>query len=165
MQINKASIAVRCPRNTPNRVSIAMAVLSAVSTAGVLVGFFPLAYAYYMLLRVVLCLTAVYGIALALGCGKGAWLWVFGLLAVLYNPVLPVHLGWKPAWVVLNGATVVLFWLGVYLVRHEHADTLSRPDGIYAAPVSDDIEGVGRQLRARADENKEVRSQEGSGDT
>ena len=165
MQNNKASITVRCSRNTPNSVSMAMAMLSIVSTIAVVVGLFTLAYAYYMLLRVVLCLTAVYGIALALRCGKGAWLWAFGPLAVLYNPVLPVHLGWKPAWVALNGATVVLFWLGVYLLRHERIDTSLRPDGVSAMPVSDSIEGARPSPGDRAAENEEGLSQEGPGGT
>ena len=37
--------------------------------------------------------------------------WALGGLAVLYNPLLPIRLGEKGIWEVLNVATVVLFWV------------------------------------------------------
>jgi hypothetical protein len=59
----------------------------------VIVGFFPMPYVYNTLSRVVLCLTAAFGFARAVEREKHAWLWVFGAVAVLHNPVLPVRLG------------------------------------------------------------------------
>jgi hypothetical protein len=95
------------------RYSITFLALATASTAAVIVGLFPMPYDYYMLSRVVICLTAALGFARAVEREKHAWLWVFGAVAVLYNPVLPVRLGVKAVWVVLNLATLVLFWVGV----------------------------------------------------
>lgn len=37
--------------------------------------------------------------------------WVLGGLAVLYNPIVSVHLGDKELWSILNIATVIYFWV------------------------------------------------------
>lgn len=37
--------------------------------------------------------------------------WVLGGFAVLYNPVLPIQIGDKGIWEVLNVATVISFWV------------------------------------------------------
>ncbi len=83
----------------------------AIATVGVLVGLADLPYGYYMLLRLGLC-----GGSLFLLLGANLVLqdwhrWALGSFAVLYNPVLPVRLGEKVIWVILNIATVVLFWV------------------------------------------------------
>jgi len=80
------------------------------ATIAVVVGFADLPYGYYMLLRLLLC-----GVSLFLAFGAKLVLedwqrWVLGGFAVLYNPVLPIQIGDKGIWEVLNVATVVLFW-------------------------------------------------------
>lgn len=68
-------------------------------------------YGYYMLLRVFLCVVCVYyllQIRLALSSGHRVAL---GGLAVLYNPVLPVHLASKPLWSLVNLGTVAYLWV------------------------------------------------------
>lgn len=81
-----------------------------IATVAVVVGFANLPYGYYMLLRLFLC-----GVSLFLLFGTRLVLedwhrWVLGGLAVLYNPVLPIRIGDKGLWVILNVATVVFFW-------------------------------------------------------
>ena len=51
------------------------------------------AYGYYMLLRTAICLTAAYGFSKALDLRRSFWLWVYGSVAVLSNPILPVRAG------------------------------------------------------------------------
>jgi hypothetical protein len=83
----------------------------AIATVAVVIGFADLPYGYYMLLRLALC-----GISLFLLFGANLVLtnwhcWTLGASAVLYNPLLPIRLGEKSIWVLLNVATVVLFWM------------------------------------------------------
>ena len=83
---------------------------SLVATAAVLLGFGDLPYAYYTLLRLFLS-----GVSLFLMFGAQLLLadwqrWVLGGFAVLYNPLLPVQLGEKELWAVLNILTVIVFW-------------------------------------------------------
>lgn len=84
--------------------------VSLVAAVAVVVGFASLPYGYYMLLRLLLC-----GVSLFLLFGTRLVLadwhrWVLGGLAVLYNPVLPIRIGDKAIWEVLNVATAILFW-------------------------------------------------------
>lgn len=84
---------------------------SLMATVAVLIGLGELPYGYYMLLRLFLC-----GVSLFLMFGSRLVLedwhrWVLGGFAVLYNPVLPIRIGEKGIWIVLNIATVLMFWL------------------------------------------------------
>ncbi|MHB1341345.1 MAG: DUF6804 family protein [Coriobacteriia bacterium] len=77
----------------------------------VFVGLGDMPYGYYMLLRFVTC-----GVSLYLLFGASLQLepwhrWVLGALAVLYNPIVPVHLMEKSIWIVVNIVTVVMFWI------------------------------------------------------
>jgi hypothetical protein len=84
---------------------------SLIATVAVVVGFADLPYGYYMLLRLFLCgvsLFFLFGTRLAL---EDWHRWILGGFAVLYNPVLPIRIGEKGIWEVVNVATVILFWL------------------------------------------------------
>ncbi|WP_456387770.1 DUF6804 family protein [Profundibacter sp.] len=85
---------------------------------GILIGVFGnafLPYEYYMALRSLICaVSAYYFFRTKNGEGKiniPAYL-TFGLLgcAVLYNPVLPVHLGSQFLWLIANIATLGLLY-------------------------------------------------------
>jgi hypothetical protein len=99
---------------------------SAIATAAVVLGLGDWPYGYYLLLRLFLC-----GLSLFLLAGANLLLadwqrWALGGFAVLYNPVLPIRLGEKDIWVVLNIATVVLFWVVSVRRRQEgslHSDS------------------------------------------
>lgn len=87
-----------------------MRALVIVSTLAVLLALFDMPWAYYRLLRVVLCLTAVVGFVAARRSGLETWMWFHGVMAVLYNPILPVELGAKALWTVLNLVTIAGDW-------------------------------------------------------
>ena len=87
-------------------------ILSAVSTLFVLCGLAKMPYGYYMLLRTAVCLTAAYGFSKALDFESRLWLWVYGSIAVLSNPIFPVRLGNKGIWEIINIVTIVFFWIG-----------------------------------------------------
>jgi len=91
-----------------------MAIAVVASTIFVVMGLFNLPYSFFMLLRIVLCIAAVIGVKRASEARQNNWVWVYAILAVLYNPVLPVHLGDKDVWVGVNVVTVVIFWVGLF---------------------------------------------------
>ncbi len=92
----------------------ALALVPAVLLA---VGVLPLPYGYYTLLRLVVCLTCAF---LAFQEWKTdetikPWVVVLGLVAILFNPVIPVHLT-KGIWAVLDlasAAVLVVYWRGI----------------------------------------------------
>ena len=90
-----------------------MRTLVILSTISVVLGILPLPYGFYMLLRTIICLTAVIGFIKSREKQEVNWVWIYGVLAVLYNPILPVHLLLKPLWIVINLVTIVLLWKGL----------------------------------------------------
>lgn len=84
--------------------------LLCICTLATIVGFFKLPYGYYMVLRAVMCIAGAYGFSLSLQRHSDKWMWVYGVVTVLYNPVFPVHLGSKELWIFLNLATLGMFW-------------------------------------------------------
>ena len=84
--------------------------IATITSGAVLIGFGDLPYGYYTLLRLIIC-----GFSLFLLLGEGpiriSWQrWLTGACAVLYNPIVPLHIGDKGVWIVLNVLTVAWFW-------------------------------------------------------
>jgi hypothetical protein len=76
----------------------------------------PLAYGYYQLLRWVTCGVAVFIAVMAYRWGKVWATWLFGLVAVLFNPLWPIHLT-KEIWTPIDLACAVLFITNVFVLR------------------------------------------------
>lgn len=56
-------------------------------------------YGYYQLLRLVVCGISVYVAFIAYNWHKIWATWLFGFIAVLFNPLIPIHLSrelWQP---------------------------------------------------------------------
>jgi hypothetical protein len=81
-----------------------------IAAIAVAIGLLPLPYGYYMLLRVFLCVLSVYFLSSVRGVRDGEK-WVLVGLAVLHNPIVPVELGSKPLWSLINVGTVGWFWM------------------------------------------------------
>jgi len=56
------------------------------------IGLLPMPYGYYTLSRFVVCVCAVYFTLNFFRNKKINLVWLFGAIAVLYNPVIPIHL-------------------------------------------------------------------------
>jgi hypothetical protein len=93
---------VNMPRRSPGVVTIA--------AIAVAIGLLPLPYGYYMLLRLFLCGVCLYYVTSVVRV-RDAEKWVLAGLAVLYNPIVPVELGSKPLWSIVNIGTVVWFYV------------------------------------------------------
>ena len=84
--------------------------LITVASIAVAVGLLPMPYGYYVLLRLFLCGVSLYYMTRPSGV-RDAEKWVLAGLAVLYNPLVPVELGSKPLWSIINVSTVAWFWV------------------------------------------------------
>ena len=71
-------------------------------------GILPLPIGYYTLLRIVVCVCAAY-VAWRYFEENDNLAWVFGFVAVLYNPLLPVYLNSKLLWTIINVPTIGIF--------------------------------------------------------
>ncbi len=80
-------------------------------TAGLLlVGALPMPYGYYMLLRI--AATLVFAWAAFIAHEKSyEWLpWVYAILAILFNPIMPVYFQ-KELWVIIDILAAALLFL------------------------------------------------------
>jgi uncharacterized membrane protein (DUF441 family) len=86
------------------------------AAAMLVVALAKLPYGYYTALRWVTCAVAVYVTFLGVA-GEQIWAaWPFALIALLFNPVLPVHLTrgiWRP----LDIAAAALFVASAFVIR------------------------------------------------
>jgi hypothetical protein len=86
-----------------------------------IVGIAPMPYAYYVLLRLGVCMlfcVLIWSQHEAHGAFQGVtWMWLG--FAVLYNPILPIHLGSKPVWVVVNLITISALAHGTKMIEGE----------------------------------------------
>ncbi len=73
------------------------------------------AYGYYVVLRWVVCGAGIATAILASGLKKTGWLWIFVSVAVLFNPILPVHLN-RDTWTLLDVAAAILILASVVAV-------------------------------------------------
>jgi hypothetical protein len=65
-------------------------------------------YGYYMLLRWVVCWVSSYSAARAYQAKRTGWVWMFLAIAIVFNPLLPVHLE-RNAWGLLDVAVAAVF--------------------------------------------------------
>jgi hypothetical protein len=73
-------------------------------------------YSFYMLLRWISCPVFAYSAFVAYEKNRSLWIWIFGVLALVYNPIFRTHLD-RSTWIGVNWFTVgaitvaaVVFW-------------------------------------------------------
>ena len=74
------------------------------------IGILPMPIGYYTLSRLVVCAAALYFAHNFYKKKDNTNLWIFGFIAVLYNPIIPVYLYEKAIWTVVNLITIFLFY-------------------------------------------------------
>ena len=80
-----------------------------IPTAVLFVGVLPLPIGYYTLLRLVVTAAAAYIAYDTFQNDKqSGWIWVFGFVAILFNPLIPIYLD-KEIWMVIDFVVAILF--------------------------------------------------------
>lgn len=73
-------------------------------------------YGYYTLLRCVVCGVTAYGVYYALEFQKNGWAWTFVIIAVLFNPLIPLHLR-RGTWQFIDLGVAILLLISIFLLR------------------------------------------------
>jgi len=74
------------------------------------IGILPMPIGYYTLSRLVVCASALYFAISFYKKKDNTNLWIFGFIAILYNPIIPVYLYEKAIWIIVNLITIFLFY-------------------------------------------------------
>jgi len=73
-------------------------------------------YGYYIVLRFAICGILIYLAFRARELEKSTWIWLFAISAIVYNPLIRVHLT-REIWSVVNVATIVLFAWAIFALK------------------------------------------------
>lgn len=73
-------------------------------------------YGYYILLRWVIAGIALFVLWVAYELKMTGWSWLMGGIAILFNPVIPIHLD-KATWVVIDIIVAILFLASIFKIR------------------------------------------------
>ncbi len=73
-------------------------------------------YGYYQLLRIVTCCVAVYIAFIAYQWQKLWAVWLFGFIALLFNPVIPIHLS-REIWQTIDLICALLFTTVAFVLK------------------------------------------------
>ena len=73
-------------------------------------------YGYYKLLRWVVCGANVFAGFISMEQEKKTWVWVFGIIAVLFNPIIPFRLD-RDTWHVIDLIVAVILGISTFIIR------------------------------------------------
>ena len=74
------------------------------------IGILPLPIGYYTLSRLVVSVSALYFAYNFYKKNDTTNIWIFGFIAILYNPIIPVYLYEKFIWIIVNIITIFVFY-------------------------------------------------------
>ena len=103
----------------------------AVPAAMALLALLDMPYGYYQLLRLVVAAASVFIAVAAWQRGAHVAVMAFGLLALIYNPIVPLHLKreiWE--WANLGTAAIFLVALAVLELRGRRAKAKASPPSV-----------------------------------
>ena len=96
----------------PNALRVLLAVITAVVL--VLAAVFDWAYGYYNLLRIVVSICSGYLAWFAASSNRVPWAVTFGILVLVFNPLLPIYLT-RGIWQVVDIATAGIMIVSVFV--------------------------------------------------
>ena len=77
-------------------------------------------YDYYTFLRFVVCGVSAYGAFISNEFGKDVWTWIFGIIAILFNPLIPIHLN-KGTWAIIDIIVAIIFLISFHFIKKPKA--------------------------------------------
>lgn len=84
-------------------------------------------YGYYILLRLVCCSAYVYLTLKSLELEKEGWPWVLGVTAIVYNPIIRIHLT-RDIWVIINLISIGISIASIVVMKNRTCSTASLED-------------------------------------
>ena len=79
-------------------------------------------YGYYTLLRFVCCPIFAFLAYRYQEMTRSEWVWIFGVLAVIYNPFVRVHLS-RDIWSIVNVATIVVNIVSIFIQNQKEKES------------------------------------------
>lgn len=93
-----------------------MKALLLICTGLLLLALADLPIGYYTLVRVVVTIGAVAVIVTEFDKGLNFWNILFGLIAIIFNPLIPIYLGDKDTWIPIDIIAAVFFGIKSFTI-------------------------------------------------
>lgn len=77
---------------------------------------------YYTVLRIAVTIGAIAVILDEKNKGITFWVFLFAVIGIIFNPVIPVYLGGKNIWLPIDVASAIAFSIKAYDVHRNEAD-------------------------------------------
>lgn len=91
--------------------------------AGLLfLGLVDLPIGYYTLLRIIVTIGAVAAVVSEFENGINFWVIIFGIIAILFNPFIPIYLNDKSAWMPIDIIASILFIIKSFTLNQNKKD-------------------------------------------
>jgi len=73
-------------------------------------------YSYYVLLRWFVCVFSALSASVAYEFGREGWVVTLGIIALFFNPIIPVHLS-RQTWAPIDLATAIILLAAIWTVK------------------------------------------------
>lgn len=83
-----------------------------IAAALLLTAVLDLPYGFYTLLRLVVTAIAIWSAIVEYRNGRDGWAWIFGFVALGFNPIVPVYLD-REIWILIDLGVAVLFFVSL----------------------------------------------------
>lgn len=83
------------------------------------IGIINLPIGYYTLLRIIVTLGSVAVVVSEYEKGLNFWVITFGLIAILFNPLIPIYLNDKSAWIPIDIIGGIIFVIKSFTVKQK----------------------------------------------
>ena len=94
-----------------------MKVLLLLCTVLLVLGIADLPIGYYTLLRIVVTIGSIAVVVSEFENGLNFWVIAFGLLAIIFNPIIPVYLHDKGSWMPIDIIAAILFLIKTFNIK------------------------------------------------
>jgi len=90
-----------------------------ISSILLVIAVFPISeYGYYVFLRWIVFLTAIYITYLFFKEKRTNWEWIIIIIGILFNPIIPVYLS-KQIWQVINIIVAIILVITIFIAKGE----------------------------------------------
>lgn len=91
-------------------------IASVISIVMLLVAIADLPYGYYTLLRWLVTAGAIFLVWTAYKSKRTFWLFLMGIVAILFNPIAPIYLD-KETWVMIDFIVAIIFLISIFKIK------------------------------------------------
>jgi low affinity Fe/Cu permease len=74
-------------------------------------------YSYYQFLRWAILIIGAYSSYLAYNMGRNGWTWIFVIIAILFNPIVPFTFQ-RDTWQIIDVSVAIIFFFSLF-IKHE----------------------------------------------